>query len=63
MKTPKTLPEMDLRSIKAQLGMDILRGKSPSMIDKEVAVHLLAYNLICALMTRAAASARVMPGH
>lgn len=27
--------EVDLRSIKAQLGMDILRARSPSMIDKE----------------------------
>ena len=47
--------EVDLRSIKAHMGMDILRAKSPSMIDKEIAVYLLAYNLVCALMTRAAA--------
>ena len=40
--------------------MDILRAKSPTMIDKEIAVYLLAYNLICALMTRAAASAGIM---
>lgn len=52
--------EVDLRSIKAQLGMDILRARSPSMIDKEIAVYILAYNLICALMTRAAMSARVI---
>lgn len=51
--------EVDLRSIKAQMGMDILRAKSPSMIDKEIAVYLLAYNLVCALMTRAAAGAGV----
>jgi hypothetical protein len=49
--------EVDLRSIKAELGMDILRARSATMIDKEIAVHLLAYNLICALMTRAAAGA------
>ena len=30
------------------------------MTDKEVAVCLLAYNLICALMTRAATKERVM---
>lgn len=52
--------EVDLRSIKAQLGMDILRARSPSMIDKEIAIYILAYNLICALMTRAAMSARVI---
>lgn len=52
--------EVDLRSIKAQMGMDILRAKSPAMIDKEIAVYLLAYNLVCALMTRAAAGAHVL---
>lgn len=52
--------EVDLRSIKAQMGMDIVRAKSPDMVDKEIAVYLLAYNLVCALMTRAAAGARVL---
>lgn len=47
--------EVDLRSIKAEMGMDILRTQTASMIDKEIAVHLLAYNLVCALMVRAAA--------
>lgn len=32
--------EVDLRSIKAVMGMDILRAKSPHMIDKEMAVYL-----------------------
>lgn len=49
--------EVDLRSIKAEMGMDILRTQTPSMIDKEIAVYLLAYNLVCALMVRAAVSA------
>lgn len=49
--------EVDLRSIKDVLGMDILRSKSPAMIDKEIAVHLLAYNLVRGLMARAAAGA------
>ena len=52
--------EVDLRSIKAEMGMDIVRAKSPDMVDKEIAVYLLAYNLVCALMTRAAAAARVL---
>lgn len=51
--------EVDLRSIKTVLGMDILRAKSPAMINKEIAVHLLAYNLVCGLMARAAAGRRV----
>lgn len=51
--------EVDLRTIKAELGMDILRGKSPEMVDKEIGVYLLAYNLVCALMTRAAMGTHV----
>jgi hypothetical protein len=49
--------EVDLRSIKAVMGMDILRAKSPHMIDKEMAIYLLAYNLVRGLMARAAAGA------
>ena len=52
--------EVDLRSIKAVMGMDILRAKSPAMIDKEIAVHVLAYNLVRGLMARAAAGADVI---
>jgi hypothetical protein len=52
--------EVDLRSIKAVMGMDILRAKSPAMIDKEMAVHLLAYNLVRGLMARAAAGVEVI---
>ena len=53
--------EVDLRSIKAEMGMDILRTQSAPMVDKEIAVYLLAYNLVCALMVRAAAGAGVEP--
>jgi len=52
--------EVDLRSIKAQMGMDIVRSKSPAMVDKEIGVYLLAYNLVCALMVRAAAGRGVL---
>ena len=52
--------EVDLRSIKAVMGMDLLRAKSPAMIDKEIAVHLLAYNLVRGAMARAAAGADVI---
>ncbi len=50
--------EVDLRAIKAVMGMDILRAKSPPMIAKEIGVHLLAYNLVRGLMARAAAGAQ-----
>lgn len=46
--------ELRLRDIKITLGMDILRGKSPSMVRKEIYMHLLAYNLIRQLMVSAA---------
>ena len=46
--------------MKAVMGMDILRAKSPAMIDKEIAVHLLAYNLVRGIMARAAADADVI---
>ncbi len=35
--------ELDLRSIKTVMQMDVLRCKSPAMVKKEIAVHLLAY--------------------
>lgn len=46
--------ELDLRSIKIEIGMDILRCKTPEMVRKEVAVHLLAYTLVRAVMAQAA---------
>src|SRR5436190_3966507 len=38
--------ELNLRSLKVVLGMDVLRCKSPDMVRKEIWVHLLAYNLL-----------------
>jgi len=46
--------ELDLRSIKQMLRMDVLRGQTPAMVEKEIAIHLLAYNLIRALLAKAA---------
>src|SRR5260370_20825410 len=42
--------ELDLRSLKFTLGMDVLRCKTPSMVRKEVWSDLLAYNMIRTLM-------------
>lgn len=52
--------EVDLRSIKAEMGMDILRCKNPQMVRKEVGVHLLAYTLVRAVMAQAATLAGVL---
>jgi len=53
--------ELDLRSIKHVMQMDVLRCKSPAMVRKEIWMHLLAYNLIRTLMAQAAAGAGVCP--
>jgi hypothetical protein len=53
--------ELDLRSLKQTLQMDILRGQSPEMVRKEIWIHLLAYNLLRGLMARAAAEAGLLP--
>jgi hypothetical protein len=46
--------ELHFRQIKIFLGMDVLRCLSPAMVRKELLMHLVAYNLIRALMQRAA---------
>lgn len=46
--------ELTFRSIKETMRMDILRGKTPSMVHKEIWVHLLAYNLIRKIMAQSA---------
>ncbi len=53
--------ELNLRSIKTVMQMDILRCQSPVMVMKEIAVHLLAYNLVRAVMAQAAYVAHVLP--
>jgi hypothetical protein len=53
--------ELDLRSIKHVMQMDVLRCKSPAMVRKEIWMHLLAYNLIRKLMAQAAATVGVCP--
>ena len=46
--------ELDFRSIKTNMGMDVLRCKTPEMVKKEIAVHLLAYNIIRGKLAQAA---------
>ena len=53
--------ELDLRSIKTHLGMDVLRCKSPEMVRKEIWMHLLAYNLTRQVMAQAAQENGVRP--
>jgi len=46
--------EVDFRTLKTHMGMEMLRCKTADMVNKEIAVHLLAYNLIRANLARAA---------
>jgi hypothetical protein len=46
--------ELDWRTIKDVLQMDVLRCKSPDLVRKEIWMHVLAYNLIRTVMAQAA---------
>ena len=45
--------ELFLRDIKTTMGMDLLKGKTPGMVEKEIFVYFIAYNLIRLLMLEA----------
>src|SRR4029453_16429183 len=53
--------ELDLRSIKQTMQMDVLRCKTPAMVRKEIWGHLLVYNLLRAAMAQAALGHGVVP--
>jgi hypothetical protein len=53
--------ELDLRSLKQTLQMDILRCKTPELVRKELWTHVLAYNLIRTIMAQAATKHDIEP--
>jgi len=53
--------EVDIRSIKSTMQMDILRCKTPEMVHKEIWTHLLAYNLLRTAMAVAASENGIEP--
>lgn len=53
--------ELDLRNLKTTTGMDVLSCQTPRMNEKQLWVHLLAYNLIRMLMAQAARNAGIDP--
>ena len=55
--------ELDLRNLKTTTGMDVLSCQTPQMNEKQLWVHLLAYNVIRLLMAQAAVNAGVDPRH
>jgi hypothetical protein len=54
--------ELHFHQIKILLGMDVLRCLPPAMVRKELLMHLVAYNLIRALMQRASLIYQVQLG-
>lgn len=55
--------EVDFRTLKTHMGMEMLRCKTAEMVNKEIAVHLLAYNMIRANLASAACLNEKVPQH
>src|SRR5271156_6914174 len=53
--------ELDLRSLKQTLQMDVLRCKTPELVRKELWTHILAYNLIRTIAAQAAIKHGIEP--
>jgi hypothetical protein len=53
--------ELDLRSLKQTMLMDILRCKTPELVRKEIWMHILAYNLIRTIIAQAAHAHHIEP--
>ena len=53
--------ELDLRSIKETLQMNILRCKTPDLIRKEIWAHIISYNLIRAMIAQSAMKHEIEP--
>lgn len=53
--------ELDIRSLKVAMRMDVLRCKTPTMVRKEFWAHLLAYDLVRGAMAEAAVRHGVPP--
>jgi hypothetical protein len=53
--------EVDIRSLKSAMQMDVLRCQTPEMVRKEVWAHLLAYNLLRTAMAVAASENGIAP--
>jgi len=51
--------ELFLRDLKITMRMDVLRCKTPAMVEKEMWMRVIAYNLIRALMVEAAGAQEV----
>jgi len=55
--------ELDFRTIKTNMRMEMLRCQTAEMVDKEIAVNLLAYNLVCSNIAHSAYVHKKKPRH
>ena len=53
--------ELNLRSIKSIMGMDMLSCKTPEMVRKEIGIHFLAYNCIRLIIAEACVKHDALP--
>jgi len=53
--------ELDIRSLKRSLNLHALTAKSKSMVEKELLVGVMTYNLVRTVMVQAAAAANLSP--
>lgn len=53
--------ELSLRDLKQTMRMDVLRGKTPDMLSREIWGHLLAYNLVRQVVGQAAGPRNCSP--
>jgi hypothetical protein len=53
--------EINLKSIKAIMNMDMLSCKTPDMVKKEIGIHFLAYNFIRIIMAEACVCHDALP--
>jgi hypothetical protein len=53
--------EVNLRHLKTTLAMEMITAKTPDMVQKDIWIHLLAYNLLRTLMWQAAQHIQVAP--
>ena len=53
--------EVNLKHLKTTLKMEMIGAKTPEMVQKEIWVQMLAYNLLLTLMWQSAQQAKVSP--
>lgn len=53
--------EVNLKHLKTTLKMEMIAAKTPEMVQKDIYMHLLAYNLLRTLMWQSAQAAQVSP--